>query len=139
MSPHLLVWVAALILQSGLLGRAMFTVGLGKHHARRASRLRVPSLCAPSSCACRTPLCAARLRPACPLAERAYADPHAAQIMSLSDLENDFLNPFDACSRLNRFVVGAHAQPVQLEPAPPAAHPAAATCPSWWRPPATAL
>lgn len=25
--------------------------------------------------------------------------------MSLSDLENDFLNPFDVCNRLNRFVV----------------------------------
>ncbi|KAI8467108.1 MAG: cornichon protein-domain-containing protein [Monoraphidium minutum] len=50
MSPHLLVWVAALIMQSALLGRSMYA------------------------------------------------------IMSLSDLENDFLNPYDLCSRLNRFV-----------------------------------
>ncbi|GBF93642.1 hypothetical protein Rsub_06745 [Raphidocelis subcapitata] len=49
-SAHLLVWVAALIMQSALLGRAMFA------------------------------------------------------IMSLSDLENDFLNPYDLCGRLNRYV-----------------------------------
>lgn len=55
MSHHLVVWIAALIMQSALLGRNMFA------------------------------------------------------IMSLSDLENDFINPFDLCSRLNRFVGAEYA------------------------------
>ncbi len=29
-----------------------------------------------------------------------------AQLISLSDLENDFINPYDLTLRLNRFVVG---------------------------------
>jgi hypothetical protein len=51
MSPQLLVWVAAMILQSALLGRNMYA------------------------------------------------------IVCLTDLENDFINPFDLSSKMNRFVV----------------------------------
>uniref|UniRef100_A0A383VZH0 Uncharacterized protein n=1 Tax=Tetradesmus obliquus TaxID=3088 RepID=A0A383VZH0_TETOB len=50
MSPQLLVWVAAMILQSTLLGRNMYA------------------------------------------------------IVCLTDLENDFINPFDLSSKMNRFV-----------------------------------
>jgi hypothetical protein len=51
MSPQLVVWVAAMILQSTLLGRNMYA------------------------------------------------------IVCLTDLENDFINPFDLSSKMNRFVV----------------------------------
>jgi hypothetical protein len=104
MSGQLLAWIAALIMQSALLGRAMFAVrGAGARRAtppRRAAPPLAPRAPAPPCRAAAPAHHAARHR-------RAPAPP---QLMSLSDLENDFLNPYDLCNRLNRFVVRRRAR-----------------------------
>lgn len=80
---HLTVWVVAIILQSVLLGRNMYAVSMGPH-ALACSAAPAHTLI---QAWCRV----------CP------------QLVCLTDLENDFINPFDLSSKMNRFVVSTTA------------------------------
>lgn len=76
---HLTVWVVAIILQSVLLGRNMYAVSMGPH-ALACSPALAHTLIQAWCCVC-------------------------PQLVCLTDLENDFINPFDLSSKMNRFVV----------------------------------
>jgi hypothetical protein len=78
---HLTVWVAAIILQSALLGRNMYAVSdafCKRSDAHVLQLVATAQLIGMFVC---------------------------FQLVCLTDLENDFINPFDLSSKMNRFVV----------------------------------
>ena len=74
---NVLVWLLAFLMQAGLLGIVMYSVGI--RHA-------LDHMLIPERTACTSPL-------------------SLSQLISLSDLENDFVNPHDASAALNKWVV----------------------------------
>ena len=90
MSWELLIYLIAFILQAVLLGIVMFQVrhAYCQTSAHRVSmhRRRLPHPCQ------QTPYWSSHSR-------------RALQLISLSDLENDFINPHDASAQINAWVV----------------------------------
>lgn len=101
MSWDLVVWLAALIMQSALLGRSMYAVRRAGEDVIAGAALRKLRSFAPPT----PPFPRFCDHPHTPPNTTQHITTAKQQIMSLSDLENDFLNPFDLCGRLNRYVV----------------------------------
>ncbi len=84
---ELVAWLLLLVLQAGLLGRSMYAV-------------RIRRLCGDSG--------REAGRPSATNVRKSPCTHHAAshtQLLILSDLEADFINPFDVSTRLNSYVV----------------------------------
>ena len=118
MAWDFIVWISAFFLQAALLGIIMYGVSnkdenellrvktlvklvrlMQWHEMHPKTHLRPTLLCA----VCAAVSCTSVASSSCPLT---LCGP-AAQLILLSDLENDFINPHDSSARINNWVVCA--------------------------------
>ena len=92
MSWDFLIWLSVFILQASLLGRTLFVVSAAAAAAHSGARE----------------------------AEEGADCCRVLQLICLSDLEQDVINPYDLSSKLNRFVVGLIAPHTAHSVTPPA-------------------